>query len=212
MATPKSQDGTAITMPMGAVEPNQIIDASQEIRGRGDMEPLVLMVTAPHDLKILYLFAGQIQCCLIERDWAKRENYREFVIEGVGKVARGLSLTIRVQGGRTTCKPRINIFGFVHQETNKGEPMTKKTEDQFEASCVERAMQANAHARKVFGAQSNQLAANEIYDYLEAADDEADFLADLDRLYTHCKAIYDTPTPTPEQTFGLFERIYGEEE
>ena len=90
--------------------------------------------------------------------------------------------------------------------------MAKQTEEEkHEAAVVEGMTKAFTIAEQLFGAQVNTCAVEEIYDYLEIADEE-DFLIDLKQVIEHTKKIYKTTAPTPEQVFGVFERIYGDED
>lgn len=66
-------------------------------------------------------------------------------------------------------------------------------------------------ATKLFGTTSNGYAVQEIFDYLAQADED-DFVSDLTNTLEHTKEIYGTATPTPEQVFGVFERIFLSEE
>jgi hypothetical protein len=82
-----------------------------------------------------------------------------------------------------------------------------KQETEHEAEIVEQMSSAWGIAEKLFGAQSNVFAVHEIFDYL-AESDEAEFAADLTRTIEHAKIVYKTTAPTPEQVFGLFDRIF----
>lgn len=90
--------------------------------------------------------------------------------------------------------------------------MSQKAQETFEASVVERMSQAKSLADKFFGAQSDTYAVEAIADYLEVADDEEEFTEDLTRIIEHTKVIYSTDAPTPEQVFGVFDRVFETEE
>lgn len=87
----------------------------------------------------------------------------------------------------------------------------KKPSDGQLASAVERLVKAYAIAEKVFGDGCTAEGAFEIYDYLEVAETEEEFAADLKRVYKRAKQIFKTEAPTPLQVFGLFEFIFGDE-
>lgn len=82
--------------------------------------------------------------------------------------------------------------------------------DKQEAQTVETMAHCYGLARELFGDKANDYATEEIYDYLEASDDPEDFMADLRRVIDHAKTVYQTQAPSPEQVFGLFERLFGE--
>lgn len=100
-------------------------------------------------------------------------------------------------------------------------PKAKKqiTQEQHEANVVEElfvkqntfAAVAQAIGQDVFGAMCNELAVDEICDYLEIVGDPANFVPDLKRIYGHAQKSYQTTTPSPERVFRLFDDIYEEE-
>lgn len=92
--------------------------------------------------------------------------------------------------------------------------MKKLTEEQekeqleYEGGIVESMSAAHEIAERLFGARSTAKAVHEIFDYLKTSDEE-DFAADLKRTIEHAKIAHKTEEPTPEQVFGLFERIFN---
>jgi hypothetical protein len=94
----------------------------------------------------------------------------------------------------------------------KGEPMTQtKKEIAHEADVVEALTLAAATATEVFGAQSNVFAVQEIYEYHQLADADS-FGEDLARVYGYAKVAFKTETPTPEQVFLVFDKIFNDED
>lgn len=93
-------------------------------------------------------------------------------------------------------------------------PKAKKqiSQEQHEFSVVEVMRLAQSIAEQTFGTAWNTHAVEEITDYLEIVGDPDDFVPDLKRIYGHAQKVYKTTSPTPEQVFGLFERIYENEE
>jgi hypothetical protein len=89
--------------------------------------------------------------------------------------------------------------------------VAQKKQDKHESSVVEGMANARKIAMRLFDTQADINVVHEIFDYLAVAD-EADFIADLERVIGHAKKIYETTAPTGEQVFGLFERIFGEDE
>ena len=83
--------------------------------------------------------------------------------------------------------------------------------EEVEAGVVALMGEAQAIADQVFGDKSSTYAVHEVYDYLEIADAE-DFAEDLKRVYGYAKVAHKTEAPTPEQVFGLFDRIFSSDE
>jgi hypothetical protein len=67
-------------------------------------------------------------------------------------------------------------------------------------------------AKEVFGDKADAHATEEIFYWLERCNDEKQLAKDLLRVHEHAKRIYETETPSPEQTLGIFDMIYGEED
>ena len=87
----------------------------------------------------------------------------------------------------------------------------KLSQEEIEDAIVEGMSKARAIANTLFGEQSNLFAVKEIYEYLEATDDEEDFAKDLKRIIDKAKLVFETETPTPEQVFFLFSTIFPSE-
>ena len=87
-----------------------------------------------------------------------------------------------------------------------------KERDELEALIVAEMSNAYTIAEKFWGAAVGSTAVELVYDGLQNADDvgvdEEEFTADLQRVIGHAKVVYRTETPSPEQVFGLFERIF----
>jgi hypothetical protein len=83
--------------------------------------------------------------------------------------------------------------------------------EKHEASVVERMTAAQNLADKMFGAQSSTFAAQEIYEYLEEADED-EFAVDLAKVIGQAKLAHKTTAPTPEQVFFLFGEIWGDDD
>lgn len=71
---------------------------------------------------------------------------------------------------------------------------------------------AKGIADDVFGLQSTTDAVHDVYDWLEMAPNAEELVADLKRIYEHAGRIHKTAAPTPDQVFGLFELVYGEDD
>jgi len=87
--------------------------------------------------------------------------------------------------------------------------MTK--EEKIEKDVVDNMTKAKAIADDIFGLQVTTEAVHDVYDWLDIAPSDEELVADLKRLYEHAGRIHRTAAPTPEQVFGLFERIYDTE-
>lgn len=85
-----------------------------------------------------------------------------------------------------------------------------KEQAEYEVGVVESMTAAHEIADKLFGTRANLYAAHAIFDYLQNVDEE-EFAADLKRTIDHAKIAHKTDEPTPEQVFGLFERIFDTE-
>jgi len=92
--------------------------------------------------------------------------------------------------------------------------MTTKEQEEHEEAVASEMAKAQGIAEQLFGAaaKSDPSATFEIFDYLDNGADEAEFAADLKRTIDHAKAAFGTETPTPDQVFGLFERMFKTEE
>lgn len=90
--------------------------------------------------------------------------------------------------------------------------MSKIEIHEDELEMVNNAAKAAELASEIFGAQSNTVAVFELVDYLAATDDEEQFIADLKRVVEHAKKVFKIDAPTPEQVFGLFGRIFADED
>jgi hypothetical protein len=78
---------------------------------------------------------------------------------------------------------------------------------------VEMMVESKTIARSLFGENNDGcIATHEIYDYLNGGADPEEFATDLKRVIEHAKRLHNIPSPTPAQVFGLFERIFAEEE
>lgn len=86
----------------------------------------------------------------------------------------------------------------------------QKEQQEYEDSIVGSMSAAHEIADKLFGARSNLYAVHTIFDYLQVGDEE-DFAADLKRTIEYAKTAHKTQEPTPEQVFGLFERIFDDD-
>lgn len=85
------------------------------------------------------------------------------------------------------------------------------SQEQIESDVCEAMTLAHTMAVNVFGDKTDFYAADEIYDYLKIAEPDV-VAADLDRIYGHAKVVFKTEHPNPEQVFGLFDRIYNDDE
>ena len=88
--------------------------------------------------------------------------------------------------------------------------MPTKAELADEADVLEIMIHAAELAVEYFG-KAEPYAVEEIYDYLQLADEE-EFIADLKRVMGYAKIVYKVDAPTPEQVFGLFDRIFNSDD
>ena len=92
-------------------------------------------------------------------------------------------------------------------------PKKQLSQEEIESSIVETMVIAQELAEKTFGAAWNTHAVEEITSFLQAVGGDLDeFAPDLERIYKHAQKVYKTTSPTPEQVFGIFDRIYSDDE
>lgn len=92
--------------------------------------------------------------------------------------------------------------------------MSMSKEDQeHEASVMEMMVEAKTIARALFGENDDGCeATHEIYDYLNGGADPEEFATDLKRAIEHTKRLHGVAKASPAQVFGVFGRIFAEEE
>jgi len=80
-------------------------------------------------------------------------------------------------------------------------------------SVVEITTLANDLAQELFGSQADMQAVDEIYDYIEEANAAGvkEFTADVKAVIEKARVAFKTTSPTPEQVFFLFDKIWGDE-
>jgi hypothetical protein len=88
----------------------------------------------------------------------------------------------------------------------------RPSQQQIESDVVEIMTLAHTMAIEIFGDKASFYAADEIYDYFTILDDPDEVKTDVQRVYGHAKQVFQTASPTPEQVFGLFDRIYNDDE
>ena len=85
-------------------------------------------------------------------------------------------------------------------------------EDAAVKQVADKMTQARKIAYEVFGGSMTTDAVHDVFDWLEVAPSADELTADLKRVYAHAARVHEVTLPTPEQVFGIFDRVYGDPE